>query len=185
MSYVSAKVVASDIDVDGLKLLSEEVNSNNLLTKKVNVVDFEEQLELFSLAESQFGRIDIVCANAGINPSTEFMNPKIPSNIKPTMKVVDINYYGVLYTCHLAVKAFRRNKVSSINEKCIIITGSFASFHSLPKFGLPYAATKAAVLSLVNSLSEQGQIEGFRCNCVNVRMNNLSILYNKITKVKI
>lgn len=116
----------------------------------------------------KYGRIDVVCANAGINPSAEFMNPNLPANVKPDLKVVDVNLTSVLYTSHLAVRYFRENTVAKEGEKCIILTGSIASFHALPATGMPYSAGKAAVLSLTQSLSLQGQAEGFRCNCINV-----------------
>ena len=150
--------------------LTQEAGNDtaNLLTSVVDVTDYDQQYAFFEQAQTKFGHIDVVCANAGINASAEFMSPELPPNVKPDLKVVDVNFVGVLYTSHLAVRYFRENKVAKDGEKCLILTGSMASFHALPSRGMPYSAGKAAVLSLSQSLAIQGSAEGFRCNCINV-----------------
>lgn len=165
----SAKVAAGDINQESLESLAAEFgNTDNLLTLKVDVTDYEQQYNFFDKTQRKFGRIDVVCANAGINASAQFMNPDLPANVRPDLKVVDVNFVGVLYSSHLAVRYFRENKVAKDGEKCLILTGSMASFHALPSKGMPYSAGKAAVLSLSQSLAIQGAAEGFRCNCINV-----------------
>ncbi|TIC72662.1 FMN-linked oxidoreductase [Wallemia mellicola] len=174
---LGAKVAACDINLSRLQSLAEELsNPTDLLIAKVDVTEYDEQYNFFTAAVEKYGRIDVVCANAGINPSAEFMNPNLPANVKPDLKVVDVNLTSVLYTSHLAVRYFRENTVAKEGEKCLILTGSIASFHALPATGMPYSAGKAAILSLTQSLSLQGQVEGFRCNCINPWFADTNIL---------
>ena len=86
---------------------------------------------------------------------------------EPDLRIIDINVKGVLYTTHLAVKAFRQDRANgSSRDPCIVLTGSFTSFLSTPSHPATYAASKHAVWSLMRSLSTTGEIEGFRCNAV-------------------
>ncbi|TIC17530.1 NAD(P)-binding protein [Wallemia mellicola] len=158
-----ATILAADIDEKGLSKLTKHPR---LFTKQVDVTNYRNQLSLFRYAREVLGRIDIVYANAAVGNSPDYTSD-INDEIEPDLRVVDINVKGVLYTTHLAVKAFREDKRDNIaQDQCIVLTGSFTSFLSTPAYPAPYAASKHAVWSMMRSLATQGEVEGFRANII-------------------
>ncbi|KAF2837877.1 15-hydroxyprostaglandin dehydrogenase [Patellaria atrata CBS 101060] len=115
--------LSRDLVNRGWKVAMADINPNVELSKelgdkaeffKCNVADYDSQAEMFQKAWDKFGRIDALCANAGIvDRSSVYIldhrgSNKIPP--KPDLSCTDIDYKGVVYGTQLAIHFMRKNK---------------------------------------------------------------------------
>jgi NAD(P)-dependent dehydrogenase (short-subunit alcohol dehydrogenase family) len=62
-----ARVVATDLDADGLESLAHDVGGT-LVTQTADVASEEDARATVALAEARYGGLDVLVANAGIIP---------------------------------------------------------------------------------------------------------------------
>ncbi|KAJ0124369.1 short chain dehydrogenase [Diaporthe amygdali] len=107
--------------------ISDENPEAKVLFKKCDVSSWKSQTEAFKDVFNEFGRIDIVMANAGISEQGASAMAGIEEDEpkEPNLKIMDVNLSGVIYT-------------------------SNAGFYPFPVSPL-YAAAKAGVIGLVRS----------------------------------
>ncbi|POS75895.1 hypothetical protein DHEL01_v205708 [Diaporthe helianthi] len=124
----------------------------NLHFKKCDVSSWKNQAEAFKDVYNEFGRVDIVMANAGISEqggsamaSIEEEEPK-----EPNLKIMDVDLSGVIYTVKLAIHYMNKNPSTGPSRGSIICTASNAGLYPFPVSPL-YAAAKAGVIALVRS----------------------------------
>lgn len=119
-----------------------------------DISNWDSLLEAFQEGHKKFGQIDAVCANAGTNSWDDLFHEEFDATGKlraPTMKLLDINLYGTIYTAKAAVHYFAKN----IDGKGqLILTGSAASFFDTPPLYL-YCASKGGVLGFMRGLRTQ------------------------------
>jgi NAD(P)-dependent dehydrogenase (short-subunit alcohol dehydrogenase family) len=116
---------------------------------------------LFAKAKEEFGRIDVLFNNAGINA------PGIPFEDLPyeTWKdIVDINLTGV-FLC--AQEAFRLMKDQQPRGGRIINNGSISAYAPRPD-SAPYTATKHGVTGLTKAISLDGRKYDIACSQMDV-----------------
>ncbi|OAG10747.1 uncharacterized protein CC84DRAFT_1161608 [Paraphaeosphaeria sporulosa] len=118
---------------------------------KCDVADYDSQAEMFQQVWDTYGRIDALCANAGIVDKSSIYifehrgSNKIPP--KPDLSTTDVDFKGVVYGTQLAIHFMRKN--STPGGK-IIATASVAAI--LPHETYPeYAGAKAAVVNFVRA----------------------------------
>lgn len=132
-----------------------------------NVADYDSQAKCFQEAWDKHGRLDLVCANAGIGDqgSLFILNHRDSDTIppKPNLSCTDVNVKGVYYGTQLAIHFMRKNKTPGGN---IIVTASAASLY--PHRALPeYSGSKAAVWQFVRASAPILQLkENIRINCI-------------------
>lgn len=155
--------------------LQKETGNPNIHFLNVDVTSWESQVSFFQRANALAGSdgIDTVAASAGVggvDESTQFMTPQPTSQLDasqkdghpppkaPSLKTLDVNLTGSLYTVHLALAylSTRRatapdNEKAKIIDSSILLFGSFASILPLPGVSL-YGASKHALLGLFRSL---------------------------------
>jgi NADP-dependent 3-hydroxy acid dehydrogenase YdfG len=121
------------------ELASELGGKKRAIAVRCDVTEWADQQAMVARALDEFGRIDVVFANAG------FGAPRGLENSDPDhwRSMVLTNVYGVALTARATVEALRKT------EGHLVITGSVAGRRALP--GSLYAATKAAVHSLAES----------------------------------
>jgi dehydrogenase/reductase SDR family protein 7B len=142
------KALAEQFGKKGSKLLITGRNKEDLsravdeLTKKgITVVGFqadvskeEDNKKMAEEAIRQFNRIDILINNAGISMRALFSEV----DLEVVKKVMDINFYGVLYATKYCLPEIEKNKGS------VIGISSIAGFRGLPgRTG--YSASKFAL----------------------------------------
>jgi NAD(P)-dependent dehydrogenase (short-subunit alcohol dehydrogenase family) len=120
-----------------------------------DVSNYEEYAKVFREVHNLWGRIDALCANAGIvdtssvyiydwkNKSVDDVPPA------PDLSVVDINYKGVVYGTQLATHFMRHNPVPGGR---IVITGSIGAVFPHRTYPV-YCGTKAAVNHFVRGMA--------------------------------
>ncbi|GAA6054833.1 hypothetical protein JCM3770_004096 [Rhodotorula araucariae] len=123
------------------------------------------------------GRVDVVCAIAGISQvftDPEGKDPFLRSArldeagqaAPPNLKVIDVNLAGVLNTVHLAIAHFRsQDKGRDGVRGRIVCAGSTASIYPFPNESL-YGAAKHGVLGTVRSLAPTLLPEGIHINAI-------------------
>lgn len=118
INEAAGKEVEGDLTKDG----------QHVRFHKTDVTSWEEQVSAFkaALAFSQNGTIDIVVACAGLPNSrvTEYLASQSTSPSKapepPSMKVVDVNVKGYMYTSHLAMHYFRAAELPDEDTKPVL-----------------------------------------------------------------
>ncbi|BCS21816.1 uncharacterized protein APUU_30041S [Aspergillus puulaauensis] len=125
---------------------------------RCDVTVWAEQLAAFQTAikDSPRGGIDIVIANAGISGSDEFFQDDegdVPT--EPSLKILDINLAGVVYTAKLAT--FYMGRQDNSFDRCLILKSSIQGY--LDTMGSPtYGAAKHGVRSLMKSLRRRSNL---------------------------
>src|SRR5689334_14744701 len=114
-----AKVVIADVQPEaGERIRSElEAAGHEAIYTGCDVSDPEAVRKAIDAAIERFGKLDIVCANAGINGVWAPVEELKPEEWSRTL---DINLKGTFLTVHYAVPHLKRNKEGG----SIIITSS-------------------------------------------------------------
>ncbi|KAJ5470744.1 hypothetical protein N7530_008101 [Penicillium desertorum] len=134
-----------------------------------DVSNYEQYASVFSKVHHLWGRIDALCANAGIvdTSSLYIYDSKNNSvdNIPPApdLSVVDINYKGVVYGTQLAIHFMRHNPQPGGR---IVVTGSIGAVFPHKTYPV-YCGTKAAVNHFIRGVAPLlKQKENILINCV-------------------
>lgn len=117
-----------------------------ILAKTCDVSSEEQVNRLVSYAIAEFGGIDVLVNNAGVYGP---MGPTETVNLKEWIRALEINLYGVLLPCRAMIPHFKK----AIYGKIVVISGGGAT-NPLPNIS-SYAASKAAVVRLVETLAEE------------------------------
>ncbi|GAA5884424.1 hypothetical protein JCM6882_005246 [Rhodosporidiobolus microsporus] len=164
-----AKIVLSDLKKDAMMAVVDEITAagGEATGIECDVTEWDAQVEMFRHGIDAFGRIDIVVANAGISDAKEQLldlrEGKDGAPTKPTLKTIDVNLVGLIYTTKLAF--FHLNKNPSKDGKSIVLVASLAAFAGLP--GSPvYCAAKHGVLGVMRSLYYDASIYGISINSI-------------------
>ncbi len=156
-----AMVVGADVTAAANDATRELVDDagGKMIGTTVDVTDDRSVAELFELAESEFGRVDIIFNNAGV------MLPGDDDAIATTDHVIDltlaINVKGVIHGCRHGIPALRRAGGGSI-----INTASFVASVGAATPQIAYTASKGAVLSLTREPAVVHAREGIRINAL-------------------
>jgi short-subunit dehydrogenase len=114
------------------------------LAVKADVTSDGEMAEAFRLARLEFGRIDIVIANAGFGVRGRFDRLAIDDY----RRQFETNVFGVLRTVFLGLDDLTRS------HGIAVIMGSVMGYVSIPKFS-PYAMSKFALRAFAESLRSE------------------------------
>jgi len=130
------------------------VDNPRTLFSHCDISSWAAVLEVFKLTMAKFGRIDIVCANAGVDePRNQYFQPKIDAQGEPQeldLRVIDVDLKGTAYTVALGAHYMMKTGGGSI-----IMVSSMAGYHAVPD--LPnYCAAKHASVGLLRSLPPHG-----------------------------
>ncbi|KAJ5565696.1 hypothetical protein N7535_007334 [Penicillium sp. DV-2018c] len=125
-------------------------------------------INAFTQILTHYGRIDHVFANAGIGPTTSFLEETLDSSgnlTPPDFSTLNVNLLGVLSTVRLAAYYIQKYSTHrSENELgSIVVTGSASSFQDFSAGD--YTVAKHGVLGIIRGLG--GKMEGkVRINAV-------------------
>ena len=120
-----------------------------------DIRELETINKLISVADSQFGHLDIVVNNAGYQMSHEDIEELSPEELDHTFRT---NVFGTFLLSQAALKKLPPGGV-------ILNTTSIQAYDPSPQL-IAYAATKAAILSMTKSIAELAIKRGVRVNAV-------------------
>lgn len=147
----------ADIDEEGLKKLRSELGVDNSWYMVCDVSDPEStKSALQSFAEKTSGRLDVLIVNAGILAVSNFED----TPLERYRKMIDINVFGYTNQVYQALPILKKTKGSHV-----VLISSSSCIWGIPLFSV-YAATKAFVRSLTESLQIEFRQHGITVNSV-------------------
>lgn len=139
-------VVMADVDREGLNRAESELSAMGALTLAVetDVSQFDQVAQLADSTLDRFGRVDVICNNAGI---AGWWAPMWEYDLKEWEWVASVNLWGVVH----GIKAFVPHLVHQ-GSGHVVNTASMAGVCLFPHNG-PYNAIKHAVVSVTETLA--------------------------------
>lgn len=142
-----AQVVISDIELDAAENVAAAIRGEGLtaIAVQADVANLHAVRQLADRAYSEFGKVDILCNNAGVTmrPFRAIWDAS-PQDFQWMM---GINYFGVVN----GIMAFIDRMRAQPGHKHIVNTSSMATLSEVPGHGM-YAASKAAVDAISETL---------------------------------
>jgi NAD(P)-dependent dehydrogenase (short-subunit alcohol dehydrogenase family) len=120
--------------------------SRRVLARPCDVSDEAQVSDLAGFALRELGSVEVLVLNAGVYGP---MGPTESVDLAAWRQAMDINLYGVLLPCRALVPHFKRAGAGKI----VILSGGGAT-NPLPNISA-YAASKAAVVRLMETLAEE------------------------------
>jgi 3-oxoacyl-[acyl-carrier protein] reductase len=105
----------------------------------------------------EFGQVDILIAAAAIQGP---IGPLVTADLGPWAETIAINLMGVVNAC----QAVLPRMIERRSGKIIVLSGGGAAY-ARPKF-TAYAASKTAVVRLVETLAEEVRDDNVQVNCI-------------------
>ncbi len=134
-----------------------EATGRKVIAREVDIRDLEAQQQVVADGMEQFGRLDIVVANAGILSWGRIWE----MSEEQWDTVIDINLNGTWRTIRAAVPAM----IEAGNGGSIIIVSSSAGTKATPG-NAHYSASKHGLVALTNALAIEAGEYGIRVNSI-------------------
>lgn len=141
-----ARVVLADLDEQRLSATARELTASGaeILAVTTDVADADSVTAMASTALERFGRIDVLCNNAGVLA----MGPTWTLDLADWRRVVDVNLWGVVH----GIAAFVPMLIEQGRPAHVVNTASMAGLSAVGGIA-PYVATKHAVVALSEVLA--------------------------------
>ena len=158
-----ARVTILDIDAQRVETETKRLQKEDMDVRGeiVDVTDHPALDSAMDKAARIYGRLDVVFANAGIDPGVGFVGawagshrPRIPSGALENYsderwnRVIDINLNGVFATVRSAVRYMKPQKAGRV-----VITTSLATSRIEPAIGAAYMAAKAGASHFMRTVA--------------------------------
>jgi NAD(P)-dependent dehydrogenase (short-subunit alcohol dehydrogenase family) len=140
-----ARVVLADIEDQALATTASQLGVTGILT---DVADIESMRALAAHTLSHFGRVDIVCNNAGVGPFAKIEE----LTLEDWKWVLDVNLWGVIH----GVSVFLPHLVGNQDGGHIVNTASVAGLRAFPTVA-PYCVSKSGVVAFSECLAMELQ----------------------------
>jgi SDR family mycofactocin-dependent oxidoreductase len=147
---------ATEEDLAETVRLVEELDRRVLATK-ADVRDSGALREAVDAGVAEFGRLDIVCANAGVFE----IQPALELTDDAWREMIDINLTGVWNTCRAALP----HLIEGGRGGSIVITSSTAGLKGIPNT-VHYTAAKHGVVGIMRTLANEFAQHSIRVNSV-------------------
>ncbi len=155
-----ASVVLSDVQETLLMEQTERLQKlgHKALGVLMDVTQGEQVQEGVERAVAEFGRLDILFANAGIGSSGALLD----ATENDWDRVMGINGKGVFLTCREAIRQMLRQEPTGGS---IIINASISGLAGIAGQGV-YAPSKGALVQMTRQLGIEYATQGIRVNCI-------------------
>jgi (+)-trans-carveol dehydrogenase len=141
-----------------------------IVAAKADVRDYGAIKKALDDGVAQFGRLDIVSANAGIFSHA----PTAELTEEQWMTMIDINLNGVWRTCKAAIP----HLIEGGRGGSIILTSSVAGLKGAPNFA-HYVSAKHGVIGLMRTLAIELGSHGIRVNSIHPTNVNTTMIQNE------
>lgn len=149
-----------------------EALDRRIVARQADVRDVDALGAAVDEGVAELGRLDIVCANAGI--FTQGKATEIPEQSWQDM--LDVNLTGVWHTCKVAIPHIQAGGRGG----SIIITSSGAGFKGLPNTA-HYTSTKHGLVGLMRTLANEYADQWIRVNTVHPTNVDTIMIQNEAT----
>ncbi|OBB22628.1 3-ketoacyl-ACP reductase [Mycolicibacterium peregrinum] len=153
-----------------------EAAGGKMLGSVADVRDFHAVKGALDAGVEQFGRLDIVLANAGVAP-TAFREVTIEEDLEMWSDAVGVNLVGSFHTAKAAIP----HLIAGGRGGSIVFTSSTAGlrgFGGMQGGGLGYAASKHGIVGLMRTLSNALAPHSIRVNTVHPTAVNTMMAVN-------
>ena len=167
--------MANRDELDETVALVEQAGGK-MLGSVADVRDYAALNTALSAGVEHFGRLDIVCANAGI-ATMAFRELTIAEELEQWTDVLDVNLVGAFHTARAAIP----HLIAGQRGGSIVFTSSTAGlrgFGGLQGGCLAYAASKHGIVGLMRTLSNALAPESIRVNTVHPTAVNTMMATN-------
>jgi len=129
-----------------------------------DVAKEDDVIRLFDETIANFGRIDVLVANSGLQKDA----PVAEMTLEDWKAVLDVDLTGQFLCCREAVRRFRNQGRSGCPSRSAGAIVSMSSVHDrIPWAGhINYAASKGGVRMMVETLAQEVASDGIRVNAV-------------------
>jgi (+)-trans-carveol dehydrogenase len=148
---------ATEDDLAETARLVEQLD-RRIVVGRADVRNYDATKEAVDRGVAEFGRLDIVSANAGI---FQFGTSVQETSSQDWRDILDVNLTGVFHTCKAAVPHLLETGPGG----AIVITASGAGLKGFPHFG-HYVASKHGVIGLMRTLALELAPHRIRVNVV-------------------
>ena len=124
----------------------------------VDVTQSDQVRAAVEMAVREFGRLDVLFANAGIGYTGDLVH----TTDDDWDRVMAVNAKGVFFSCREAV---RQMLAQSPAGGSVVINGSISGLVGIPGQA-PYGPSKGAVVEMTRQLAVEYAARGVRVNCV-------------------
>jgi (+)-trans-carveol dehydrogenase len=165
---VTAYPMATEADLaDTVKQV--EALDRRIVARKADVRDPAALKAALDDGVAQLGKLDIVCANAGIFQTS----PSLDLDDADWQETIDINLTGVWNTVKVALPHLIANKGGSI-----VLTSSVAGLKAIPN-AIHYGAAKHGVIGIMRTVAVEFAQHGIRANSVHPTSVNTIMVQNE------
>lgn len=154
-----ARVGALDIEQEPLEQLAAELGEDSILALTADVADEAALASAFATVSSAFGSVDIVVANAGIEPiaDDDYLHDLDGAVLR---RVVDVNLVGMALTCKHGLRSMLDG------GGAIVCTASPTGLYGGAPEEAAYSIAKGGVTALVRVIASGYARHGIRANAV-------------------
>jgi len=159
MAAHGAKVVISSRKAPACDEVAREIGEagGEAIAIPCNVSHKDQLQHLVDETRRRLGAIDILVANAGVNPFYGG-SPEIPDSAFE--KILDVNIRSNHWLCQMVIPEMRKRGAG-----VIIVVSSVTGLKGSSSLGT-YAISKAADMQLVRNLAVEFGPDGIRANCI-------------------
>jgi NAD(P)-dependent dehydrogenase (short-subunit alcohol dehydrogenase family) len=163
---------ASGIGAESARLFDEHgatvigvdlsADSGGALAIEADVTDEDQVRGVYERVREEFGRVDVLFNNAGINPNED--KTVTETDVDAWQRVQDVNTKSVFLCCKHGIPHLLANDPP--NRGSVINTASFVAVLGAAVSQISYTASKGAVLSLSRELGIEFARRGVRVNAL-------------------
>ncbi|MCP1143346.1 SDR family oxidoreductase [Lysinibacillus endophyticus] len=152
-----AKVVASDLNLEGVQAVVEGIRANGgeVIAVQTNVASLDDLNRLFDETKNAYGKLDILVNNAGI---MDGMEPVGEISDERWDKVFAVNTKAVMQSMRIAINLFLEQGHG------VIVNNISAGGLYGARAGAAYTASKHAVVGLTKNTAFMYADKNIRCN---------------------
>jgi SDR family mycofactocin-dependent oxidoreductase len=153
-----------------------EASGAKMLGSVADVRDYRELKAALDRGVEHFGRLDIVCANAGI-ATMAFRELSEDEDLQMWTDVIDVNLVGTFHTAKAAIP----HLIAGERGGAMVFTSSTAGlrgFGGMQGGGLGYAASKHGIVGLMRTLANALAPHSIRVNTVHPTAVNTMMAVN-------
>jgi NAD(P)-dependent dehydrogenase (short-subunit alcohol dehydrogenase family) len=163
---------ASGIGAESARLFDEQgatvvgvdlaADSAGALAIEADVTDEDQVRGVYERVREEFGRVDVLFNNAGINPNED--KTVTETDIDAWQRVQDVNTKSVFLCCKHGIPHLLANDPP--NRGSVINTASFVAVLGAAVSQISYTASKGAVLAMSREMGVEFAAQGVRVNAL-------------------